>query len=85
MKTTTPSREFCYESFGSASPRWSVDLGHDGPIVEWPHDESQEGEAAMNLPCPYLNTDLSPSGRHWIVTAYVARQLSGGTVLWKRP
>lgn len=29
--------------------------------------------------------DPSPPGRHWIVTAYVARQLSGGVVLWKRP
>ncbi len=29
--------------------------------------------------------DPSPADRYWIVTAYVARQLSGGTVTWKRP
>lgn len=29
--------------------------------------------------------DPPPAGRHWIVTAYVARQLSGGIVIWKRP
>jgi hypothetical protein len=30
-------------------------------------------------------TDPPPAERHWIVTSYVARQLSGGTVTWKRP
>jgi hypothetical protein len=29
--------------------------------------------------------DPPPAGRYWIVTAYVARHLSGGTVTWKRP
>jgi hypothetical protein len=29
--------------------------------------------------------DPSPAERYWIVTAYVARQLSGGTMIWKRP
>ncbi len=29
--------------------------------------------------------DPPPADRYWIVTAYVARQLSGGTVTWKRP
>jgi hypothetical protein len=29
--------------------------------------------------------DHPPIDRYWIVTAYVARQLSGGTVTWKRP
>ena len=29
--------------------------------------------------------DPPPAGRHWIVTAYVARQLSGGIVTWIRP
>lgn len=29
--------------------------------------------------------DPSPAKRHWVVTAYVARQLSGGTVIWQRP
>ena len=29
--------------------------------------------------------DSPPADRNWIVTAYVARQLSGGTVTWKRP
>lgn len=29
--------------------------------------------------------DPPPAERKWIVTAYVARQLSGGTVTWKRP
>jgi hypothetical protein len=29
--------------------------------------------------------DPPPAGRHWIVTAYVARQLSGGIVTWQRP
>lgn len=30
-------------------------------------------------------TDPAPADRQWIVTAYVARQLSGGTVEWTRP
>jgi hypothetical protein len=25
-----------------------------------------------------------PGGRHWVVTAYIARKLSGGTPEWKR-
>lgn len=29
--------------------------------------------------------DPAPAGRYWIVTAYVARQLSGGAVVWTRP
>jgi hypothetical protein len=29
--------------------------------------------------------DPSPTDRYWVVTAYVARQLSGGTVTWTRP
>ena len=29
--------------------------------------------------------DPFPTDRYWIVTAYVARQLSGGTVTWVRP
>jgi hypothetical protein len=29
--------------------------------------------------------DPPPTDRYWIVTAYVARQLSGGTVTWTRP
>ncbi|NOT97199.1 MAG: hypothetical protein HOP00_12955 [Nitrospira sp.] len=29
--------------------------------------------------------DPPPAGRYWVVTAYVARQLSGGIVIWKRP
>jgi len=29
--------------------------------------------------------DPPPAGRYWIVTAYMARHLSGGTVTWKRP
>lgn len=29
--------------------------------------------------------DPSPTDCYWIVTAYVARQLSGGTVTWTRP
>lgn len=29
--------------------------------------------------------DPAPADRHWIVTAYVARQLSGGIVEWTRP
>lgn len=29
--------------------------------------------------------DSLPADRYWIVTAYVARKLSGGTVTWKRP
>lgn len=29
--------------------------------------------------------DPAPADRYWIVTAYLARQLSGGHVVWKRP
>lgn len=29
--------------------------------------------------------DPVPADRYWIVTAYFARQLSGGHVTWKRP
>ena len=29
--------------------------------------------------------DPPPAERYWVVTAYVARQLSGGTVTWTRP
>jgi hypothetical protein len=29
--------------------------------------------------------DSPPQSRYWIVTAYMARQLSGGTLTWKRP
>ncbi|MEW6752733.1 MAG: hypothetical protein AB1505_17390 [Candidatus Latescibacterota bacterium] len=28
--------------------------------------------------------DPTPVGRHWIVTAYLARKLAGGEVVWKR-
>ena len=29
--------------------------------------------------------DPDPVDRYWIVTAYLARQLSGGSIAWKRP
>jgi len=29
-------------------------------------------------------SDASPRGRHWIVTAYLTRSLSGGTIEWQR-
>lgn len=29
-------------------------------------------------------SDPPPSGRHWIVTAYMARKLAGGAIEWKR-
>jgi hypothetical protein len=29
-------------------------------------------------------TETAPVGRHWIITAYIARKLSGGEIEWKR-
>ena len=50
--------------------------------------------------CPYLGgevelseereghivvvSETEPLGRHWVITAYQARKLSGGEVEWKR-
>lgn len=29
-------------------------------------------------------SDAPPQGRHWIITAYLARSLAGGTIEWQR-
>jgi hypothetical protein len=29
-------------------------------------------------------SDSTPSGRHWIITAYIARKLAEGEIEWKR-
>ncbi|GBF82704.1 hypothetical protein [Aphanothece sacrum] len=29
-------------------------------------------------------TDTNPSLRHWIITAYIARKLTGGTIEWQK-
>ena len=43
------------------------------------------------FPCPYLKgeveltvSELDPEERHWIITAYLTRQLAEGEVEWKR-
>lgn len=28
--------------------------------------------------------DTGPVGRHWVITAYIARKLAGGEIEWKR-
>ncbi len=30
-------------------------------------------------------TDTTPTKRYWIITAYIARKLTGGTIEWQKP
>jgi hypothetical protein len=29
-------------------------------------------------------SDLAPAARHWVITAYIARRLTGGSIEWTR-
>jgi hypothetical protein len=59
--------------------RLSVRLGNARLFARW-FDNLSGGKYVVVV----VATEAVAIGRHWIVTAYVARKLAGGEVEWKR-
>jgi hypothetical protein len=59
--------------------RRSIRFGNARLFVRW-FDAVRGGKYVVVV----VVSDGAPQGRHWIITAYLARKLAGGEVEWKR-